>query len=112
MILLSVNWGNALIISFVGFLFVALLLIFLVGVVSVFGLNASRKKASTANSTTKEMEAVFNHQNITDKETAAIAAALNLYMKSHDIESNIITLKNIDRRYSPWSSKIYGINEI
>lgn len=112
MILLSVNWGNALIISFVGFLIVALLLVFLVGVVSVFGWIASRKNASIANSTTKKMEVVSNKQKITEKETVAIAAALNLYMHSHDMESNIITLKNIDRRYSPWSSKIYGINEI
>ena len=41
----------------------------------------------------------------------AIAMALHLfYDEVHDDESNIITIKRIERRYSPWSSKIYGIN--
>ena len=41
----------------------------------------------------------------------AIAMALHLYYDEvHDDESNVITIKRIERRYSPWSSKIYGIN--
>ena len=43
----------------------------------------------------------------------AIAMALHLfYDEVHDDESNVITIKRIERRYSPWSSKIYGINNI
>jgi glutaconyl-CoA/methylmalonyl-CoA decarboxylase subunit delta len=41
----------------------------------------------------------------------AIAMALHFfYEEVHDDESNVITIKRIERRYSPWSSKIYGIN--
>jgi len=41
----------------------------------------------------------------------AIAMALQLFLDEvHDDESNVITIKRIERRYSPWSSKIYGIN--
>jgi hypothetical protein len=41
----------------------------------------------------------------------AIAMALHLFIDEvHDNESNVITIKRIERRYSPWSSKIYGIN--
>lgn len=41
---------------------------------------------------------------------AAIAMALHLfYDEVHDNESNVITIKRIERRYSPWSSKIYGV---
>jgi glutaconyl-CoA/methylmalonyl-CoA decarboxylase subunit delta len=41
----------------------------------------------------------------------AIAMALALYTEDvHDNESNVITIKRIERRYSPWSSKIYGTN--
>jgi len=41
----------------------------------------------------------------------AIAMALHLYYDEvHDDESNVITIKRIERRYSPWSSKIYGTN--
>lgn len=44
---------------------------------------------------------------------AAISMALHLYLmeeEKHDEESNVITIKRIQRRYSPWNSKIYGIN--
>lgn len=41
---------------------------------------------------------------------AAIAMALHLYFDElHDEESNIITIKNATKQYSPWSSKIYGV---
>ncbi len=41
---------------------------------------------------------------------AAIAMAIYLHFSSHhDEESGIVTVKRIDKRYSPWSSKIYGI---
>ncbi len=41
---------------------------------------------------------------------AAISTALHLYFNElHDEESNIITMQKISRRYSPWSSKIYGL---
>ncbi|MFO7863933.1 MAG: OadG family protein [Salinivirgaceae bacterium] len=42
--------------------------------------------------------------------SAAIATAVSLYYSDvHDEESNIITIKNMSKKYSPWSSKIYGV---
>lgn len=44
--------------------------------------------------------------------TAAIATALYLhYNEIHDPESNIITIERVRKRYSPWSSKIYGLRK-
>ncbi len=44
--------------------------------------------------------------------TAAIATALYLhYNELHDPESNIITIERVRKRYSPWSSKIYGLRK-
>ena len=44
-------------------------------------------------------------------DVVAIAMALHMfYDEVHDNESNVITIKRIERRYSPWSSKIYGTN--
>jgi len=41
---------------------------------------------------------------------SAIAAAIFLYRQEvHDIENTVLTIKRIDRMYSPWSSKIYGL---
>ena len=47
---------------------------------------------------------------IPSADIVAIAMALHLfYDEVHDNESNVITIKRIERRYSPWSSKIYGV---
>lgn len=41
---------------------------------------------------------------------AAIALGLHMYFNElHDEESNIITIHNAPKQYSPWSSKIYGV---
>lgn len=41
---------------------------------------------------------------------AAISTALYMYFNElHDEESNVITMDKISKRYSPWSSKIYGL---
>lgn len=41
---------------------------------------------------------------------AAIAMGLHMYFNElHDEESNIITIHNAPKQYSPWSSKIYGV---
>lgn len=45
---------------------------------------------------------------------AAITAAFHLYLADsevHDNESNIITIQNESRSYSPWSQKIYTLRE-
>ncbi len=50
---------------------------------------------------------------LTGHEVAAISMALHLFLSdAHDEESNIITIKRIERRYSPWSSKIYGLTNL
>lgn len=42
--------------------------------------------------------------------TAALSLALHLYFNEmHDEESNVVTIKQVRRAYSPWSSKIYGV---
>ena len=44
---------------------------------------------------------------------AAIAMAIHEITESeHDEENAVLTIKNIDRSYSPWSSKIYTLREI
>ncbi|MFO8054830.1 MAG: OadG family protein [Bacteroidales bacterium] len=61
-----------------------------------------KKKAKS-----KNMDDSFNTPG---EVNAAIATAIYLHLSElHDEESNIITLQKISRRYSPWSSKIYGL---
>jgi hypothetical protein len=52
-----------------------------------------------------------NSLGITGNESAAIAAAVSLILNEHhDLESGQITIKRVSKRYSPWSSKIYAMN--
>ena len=44
--------------------------------------------------------------------TAALSLALHMYFSElHDEESNVVTIKRIKKAYSPWSSKIYSVNQ-
>ena len=61
----------------------------------------------------KVIEKPIQEITVTGEVNAAISTALFLYFSElHDEESNIITIKKISRRYSPWSSKIYGLRHI
>jgi len=49
-------------------------------------------------------------EGLSGEEIAAISMALHLYMEEmHDEESGVLTIKQISRAYSPWSSKIYAV---
>ncbi len=52
-------------------------------------------------------------QEITGGTVAVISAAIYLYLnEQHDDESYDLTIKRISKRYSPWSSKIYSMNNL
>jgi len=61
----------------------------------------------------KALEKKMNEQSLeatSGAEGAAIAMALHLYYADmYEDESNTLTIKHISSRYSPWNSKIYGI---
>ncbi|MBL1213410.1 MAG: OadG family protein [Ignavibacteriae bacterium] len=43
---------------------------------------------------------------------AAISTAITLhYQEVHDFENTIVTIKKVQKPYSPWSSKIYGLRQ-
>ena len=44
---------------------------------------------------------------------AAISAAIyEMDQDVHDIESTILTIDEVKRKYSPWSSKIYNLRQL
>jgi Na+-transporting methylmalonyl-CoA/oxaloacetate decarboxylase gamma subunit len=80
----------------------------LVGKLSRKSFSLKRKKKVLITDEITEPEKV-----LTGQEIAAISMALHLFMNDiHDEESNVITIKRIERRYSPWSSKIYGLTNL
>jgi len=43
--------------------------------------------------------------------SVALSAAIYLYLDEiHDKESRVMTIRKVSKNYSPWSSKIYGLN--
>lgn len=50
---------------------------------------------------------------LTGDASAAIAMALHLYYNGiHDDGPTQVTIKKVERRYSPWNSKLYGMNNL
>ena len=107
MIMLAIDWGFAGLITAVGIGVTFLLLIVLIWVINLQSelINktfSSRKKNAAKPAVTTDMHP-------TPHEQAAIAMAMHLYFDAHDEEPHIITIQEVERRYSPWSSKIYNV---
>lgn len=112
----TIDWSQIWIITVVGYtvVFIALLLLMYLFkyMPLVLNLGISRKireareKAKARKNGNGEEE-----KYLSGEISAAIGMALSLYMKEqHDEESSIITIKRVARTYSPWNSKIYGVN--
>lgn len=115
MSLLAVNWGNVMVITGLGFGIVFVVLIILIFIMDLFGKVMAPKvsvKKTTSGKDSKEQTTEIEYDvHIPALDSAAIAAALHLYYDDvHDEESRVITIKKVEKRYSPWSSKIYGLN--
>ncbi len=91
MTMLAINWGNALIITLVGFSLVFVVLLLLIGVIVLFGKIFARKPVQQP----AEAPVVESH----DEEMAAVAFALHLYYDVHDEESDVLTIKREDSPY-------------
>lgn len=115
--MLLVNWTNTLIITLMGFTLVFLILTILVFVIKAFGhvMAPKVKKSHVVKSVSvgaKNIE-ISKGEHIPALDSAAIATALHLYTDdAHDQESYILRIRKVTRRYSPWNSKIYGLNYI
>ena len=115
----TTDWGHVWMVTILGFCLVLLLLVVLIYVLKLFGfLMRPRIKVAAP----KEVhEAVGSPRTktsgtitLTGQATAAIAMALELYYNGvHDDEGPTrVTIKKVTRRYSPWNSKLYGMNNL
>ena len=104
------------IITVVGFCIVFCILTILIFVIQLFGYIMApkvKKVKAVECPRTGAVQEVHEEVHITALHSAAIAAALHLYMDdSHDKESYILKISKVARRYSPWNSKIYGLNNL
>ena len=120
MILLTINWTNAFIIICLGMGIVFVVLCLLILLLVIFGKVMTPKvRVPKAVRTPKDAKVEisdnteFHEVQLPANASAAIAMALHLYYSDvHDQDSHVITIKKVERRYSPWSAKIYGINNL
>lgn len=62
---------------------------------------------------TGKLSAVRSQSQLSGEVLAAISAAINdLKEDKHDIESTILTIRQVRRNYSPWSSKIHTLRQL
>ena len=112
MIMLSIDWGYALLLTGMGIGTVFALLVVLIWVIGIQtkviqALTGSKKKEAPA-----AKPAAAGEVHPTPQEQAAIAMAMQLYFNAHDEEPHVITIEEVERRYSPWSSKIYNMRNL
>ena len=90
--------------------FLALLLLYLVFKQLGLQLTAMQERRSLKPKVVKvetKRETIINSGDV----YAAIAAAIHLYTAElHDVENTVLTINKVSRTYSPWSSKIHGLN--
>lgn len=111
----AVDWTQIWIITGVGYtvVFIALvLLMFLFKNMPLFlDIILGKKVKVMIRKFKSESNGNHEEQYLSGEISAAIGMALALYLKEqHDEESGVITIKRVARTYSPWSSKIYGVN--
>ncbi|MEG1572578.1 MAG: OadG family protein [Bacteroidales bacterium] len=69
------------------------------------------RKAAAQNSPLKNAGEVVRPQDVSGEIYAAIAASIYMYNNElHDEENTVLTITKVSKTYSPWSSKIYGLN--
>ena len=100
MTILAINWGNALLITGVGFGLVFLVLVLLIFIVKSFGVIFAQKPKAQPAVAAAAAPAVNE-----DEEMAALAYVLHTFYNQHDEESDILTIRHEDAAYSPWNQK-------
>ena len=108
----SVNWPQIWVITAVGYMVVFTALVGLIFVFKympkVLSFPAKRKLKREG-----KLSEAGGEEYIAGEVNAAIGTALGLYFAElHDEESKVITIKRVKRRYTPWSSKIYNMNNV
>ena len=100
------GWSEMLWVALISICLVFFVLVLLVGVMKLFGYIFTHNRPEAVPAMSKPVAQGQLHE----EEIAAITVALKLYRSAlHDRESEVLTIMNIKRAYSPWNSKIHGL---
>ncbi|MCL1973957.1 MAG: OadG family protein [Bacteroidetes bacterium] len=104
--------GIAIAVIAMSVVFSALILLYLIfRQVGVQMMAAARRRNLKKQRAAAQPETIIPSEELSEAAFAAIAAAIHLYSEElHDLENAVLTINKVSRSYSPWSSKIYGLN--
>ena len=103
-------WGGMLTVTSMFVVFMGLLMLYL-----VFKLTGKIAKELTKRKAIESGKLVVKEDDheLSGEVLAAISAAIyEMDQDVHDIESTILTIDEVKRKYSPWSSKIYNLRQL
>lgn len=103
--------NNGILISIVGYVIVFVALVLLAVIITYFQklLQLQQRKKLKE---TGHRAAESDELSISGDVSAAISTALYLHFEEkHDLEHTVLTIKKVQKTYSPWSSKLYGLRE-
>lgn len=106
------SWGIGMTVTAMAVVFIGLMILFLVfkqiGNASIRASKRNAQKAAAADGNTVAANAGQESGEI----FAAIATALyEMSDDNHDIENTVLTIRKVQRSYSPWSSKLYSLRQ-
>jgi Na+-transporting methylmalonyl-CoA/oxaloacetate decarboxylase gamma subunit len=102
-------WGVIMTMTSMLVVFVGLLLLYLI--FRAIG-NTAKRISHKRVASTGTLSAVRSESLLTGEVLAAISAAIyELNQDVHDVESTILTISEVKRKYSPWSSKLYTLRQ-
>ena len=103
-------WGIMMTITAMFVVFMALLMLFIAfKFTGNFAKGLTKRKAIQSGKQLAEADS----NELSGEVLAAISAAIvEMDQDVHDIESTILTIDEVKRTYSPWSSKIYGLRQL
>ena len=91
--------------------FLALMLLYLIFRQLGIGLSAIQHKRHQKHETVAPKPGAVSPKDNSGEVFAAITAAIHLFNdEMHDEENTILTINKVSRSYSPWSSKLHGLN--
>jgi Na+-transporting methylmalonyl-CoA/oxaloacetate decarboxylase gamma subunit len=104
--------GYGMTITAMSVVFAGLILLYLsFKLIGKVAFSMSEKRAIKASGYSKEE--AKNRISESGEVFAAIALAISeITEEDHDAENMVLTMKNVERNYSPWSSKIYTLREL
>lgn len=106
------SWGIGMTVTAMAVVFSGLFLLFVIfKQIGNFSIAASKRNAQKAAGASATVAADAGQES--GEIFAAIGAALyEMSDDNHDIENTVLTIRKVQKTYSPWSSKIYGLREV